>query len=358
MMKLTDREWKPFAINTLFERFTPGKCSAVTHLEKSEYGIEYIGATNHNNGVLCYLAENEENLKLVQDGNCIGFIKDGDGSAGYAIYKRESFVSTVNVIYGYASWLNSLTGLFFVGAQDMIKHKYSHGYKRNMQHLKADHVMLPADDNGQPDYQFMADYERELIQHKRARYSIYAQKQLDRIGDIADVEPLSKKQWDVFRIDQLFDSITRPSARSKNQYDNGDVPFIASSAILNGAVKFCTPHVGEKLDESNCITVSPVDGSSFYQTTDFLGRGGGGSSIIMLRSSKINQYSGMFVARAIHNTTSKYQYGHMATSNGITRDQIILPVNDKGEPDYDYMEQYIKNKMIQKYKKYLEYLGK
>ena len=139
-------------------------------------------------------------MKLVQDGNCIGFIKDGDGSAGYPIYKRESFVSTVNVIYGYASWLNSLTGLFFVGAQDMIKHKYSHGYKRNMQHLKADHVMLPADDNGQPDYQFMADYERELIQHKRARYSIYAQKQLDRIGDIADVEPLSKKQWENLRL--------------------------------------------------------------------------------------------------------------------------------------------------------------
>lgn len=181
-MKLTDREWKPFAINTLFERFTPGKCSAVTHLEKSEYGIEYIGATNHNNGVLCYLAENEENLKLVQDGNCIGFIKDGDGSAGYAIYKRESFVSTVNVIYGYASWLNSLTGLFFVGAQDMIKHKYSHGYKRNMQHLKADHVMLPADDNGQPDYQFMADYELKLLDQKQSKIRSHVKQELANLG--------------------------------------------------------------------------------------------------------------------------------------------------------------------------------
>lgn len=36
----------------------------------------------------------------------------------------------------------------------------------------------------------------------------------------------------------------------------------------------------------------------------------------------------------------------------------MIPVNDKEEPDYEYMEQYIKNLMIKKYNQYLNYISK
>ncbi|WP_368103219.1 hypothetical protein [Bifidobacterium pseudocatenulatum] len=40
---------------------------------------------------------------MILEGNCIGFIKNGDGSAGFAIYKAEQFISTSDVLYdGYA----------------------------------------------------------------------------------------------------------------------------------------------------------------------------------------------------------------------------------------------------------------
>ncbi len=348
-MKLSDREWKAFNVTDIFDHIQRGK--RLKNADHIPGNMPYVSSSALNNGVADWIKPTDKSRVF---GESISLANSG--SVGTAFYEPFQYVASDHITSFHLKNGSKLVYLFMATCLEKQKHNFGFNREVNEDRLKRLRLMLPINNQGQPDYQFMADYERELIQHKRARYSIYAQKQLDRIGDIADVEPLSKKQWDVFRIDQLFDSITRPSARSKNQYDNGDVPFIASSAILNGAVKFCTPHVGEKLDESNCITVSPVDGSSFYQTTDFLGRGGGGSSIIMLRSSKINQYSGMFVARAIHNTTSKYQYGHMATSNGITRDQIMLPVNDKGEPDYDYMEQYVKNLMIKKYQSYLDYV--
>lgn len=47
----------------------------------------------------------------------------------------------------------------------------------------------------------------------------------------------------------------------------------------------------------------------------------------------------------------------MATSDGIKRDRVLLPIDAQGQPDYDYMEQYVKNKMIQKYNHYLKYLN-
>lgn len=355
MMKLTDREWKPFAINTLFERFTPGKCSAVTHLEKSEYGIEYIGATNHNNGVLCYLAENEENLKLVQDGNCIGFIKDGDGSAGYAIYKRESFVSTVNVIYGYASWLNSLTGLFFVGAQDMIKHKYSHGYKRNMQHLKADHVMLPADDNGQPDYQFMADYERQLIRHKREQYLKYVSDQLAKLGSIEPLKPLDELKWNPVCVADIGNVLSGHDIYARERID-GQIPYVTSGSTNNGIGYF----VGNdnKSKDFGVISVNRngAVGEAFYHPYTALF--GNDCRKLRLDLDEKHKYAPFFIAAMISKQKTAFSYSRKLGTARLKLLKVMLPVNDQGKPDYNYMEQYIKNKMIQKYKKYLEYLGK
>lgn len=98
---------------------------------------------------------------MIQEGNCIGFIRNGDGSAGYAIYRARDFISTSDVMYGYADWLNESTGRFFVVAQNMIKAKYSHGHKRSAARLMSDKVMLPAGEDGSPDWGFMESYEKQ-----------------------------------------------------------------------------------------------------------------------------------------------------------------------------------------------------
>ena len=140
---------------------------------KTSDGINYIGATNRNNGVLCSVKSTSDSQNLIQKGNCIGFIKNGNGSAGYAIYKQEDFVSTSDVIYGYASWLTLYTGLFFVAAQDQIEEKYSHGYKRNQQHLRVDKVMLPVGDGSEPDFEYMEQYTKNIMLRKYRQYSEY-----------------------------------------------------------------------------------------------------------------------------------------------------------------------------------------
>ncbi|WP_315308556.1 hypothetical protein [Pseudoramibacter alactolyticus] len=167
---LGEKKWKPIPIVSLFKELKPGKGHGLNHLTKINDGISYIGATNRDNGVLCFIQEDEMSRNMKQPGNCIGFIKNGDGSAGYAIYKAEPFVSTSDVIYGYANWLNRYTGLFFVAAQDLIEHKYSHGYKRNQQHLRGDKVMLPVTDAGKPDYEYMEQYAKNMMLHKYEQY--------------------------------------------------------------------------------------------------------------------------------------------------------------------------------------------
>lgn len=358
MQSLDEKEWKPIKISDIFETIKPGKISQANQFEKvSNGGVNYIAATNRNNGVLYQLEPSEDLKKKVQAGNCIGFIKDGDGSAGYAIYKHEPFASTVNVIYGYADWLNRENGLFFVAAQDMIEDKYSHGYKRNLQHLRGDKVMLPVDDKGNPDYAYMAEYTRQKRGAMMDKYRKYVEARVAELGEFVEIPALDEKEWDEFFIGDLFE-VSRPKSRNKDDYDFGNTPFVASGALNNGVMKCCDAKQDEQLDAGNCITVSPVDGSTFYQPMDFLGRGGAGSSILMLRSDWLNLYLGQFIARTVRQTCSKYTYGHMGNKDSIKRERIMLPVDDTGEPDYEYMEQYAKNMMLRKYQQYLEFINR
>ena len=84
--------------------------------------------------------------------------------------------------------------------------------------------------------------------------------------------------WQDFIISRLF-KIESPATRSIKAYNTGDVPHVSSGGVNNGIVSYLEPKEDEKLEAGNCITVSPLDGSSFYQEDDFLGRGGAGSAI-------------------------------------------------------------------------------
>ena len=353
-----EKEWQPIPINSLFNNFVNGKAKGRNHLtEVDEGGIAYIGATNRNDGVMCFVAEDSTTGKLIQEGNCIGFIRNGDGAAGYAIYRGSDFISTSDVIYGYGDWINKRTGLFFVVSQDKIKPKYSHGHKRSPERLARDFVMLPVEESGNPDFQYMDDYISDLKDGLLERYKAHLIEQLAALGDLVTIIPIQEKEWRTFYISELF-SVSRPKPRNKNDYCPGDIPFVASGSVNNGVLKLCSSIGDERLDERNCITVSPVDGSVFYQPMDFLGRGGAGSSILILRSKKLNKFNGQFIARAVRQTTSKYTYGHMGNKDSIKRERVMLPVNSENAPDYEYMEQYVKNIMIQKYNQYLDFINR
>ena len=157
------------------------------------------------------------------------------------------------------------------------------------------------------------------------------------------MKSLEELNWEQFHIGDVF-SVERPVARNKDNYEHGDVPFVASGAANNGVLKCCRPKNDETLDKRNCITVSPVDGSTFYQVFDFLGRGGAGSSVLLLRSPQNELLSGQFVSRMISQTCSKYTYGHMGSKESIKREIIQLPTYPDHSPDYQYMADYVERK--------------
>ena len=151
--------WSEFYIRDLFPRMEVGKSKGLNHLEKDDFGISYLGATNLNNGVLCFV---EAVDNLVQKGNCIAFIRNGEGSMGYSVYKAEDFIATSDMTLAYSEHINKYTGMFITTIADRIRGKYNFGYKRSATRLAKEVLSLPVTPTGQPDWDFMEQYMRNI----------------------------------------------------------------------------------------------------------------------------------------------------------------------------------------------------
>lgn len=165
--------------------------------------------------------------------------------------------------------------------------------------------------------------------------------------------------WKDFVISKLF-KIESPAARSMKTYNEGDVPYVSSGSVNNGIASYLEPKEDEKLEKGNCITVSPLDGASFFQEDDFLGRGGAGSAISMLYNENLSKYNGMFICTIIKISAQKFDYSDALTGDNLSNLVVKLPAlhNDDGSisvddekrysddgyvPDWEYMDSYMKS---------------
>lgn len=156
------------------------------------------------------------------------------------------------------------------------------------------------------------------------------------------------RNWGEFRVRDLFVT-NRPAPRSIQKYEPGDVPFVASGDLGNGVIGHCEPKKDEVLDSGNCVTVSPVDGSTSYQKDSFLGRGGAGSSIFMLYNDGMTEESGLFVATVIGAVFSQlFGYSNMGNRHKIDDGVIRLPITPAGEPDWADMEKTMRSVMAER----------
>lgn len=177
------------------------------------------------------------------------------------------------------------------------------------------------------------------------------------LKEVKELNKVELNDWQDFIISRLF-KIESPATRSIKTYNKGDVPYVSSGSVNNGIISYLEPKENEELEKGNCITVSPLDGSSFYQEEEFLGRGGAGSAISMLYNDNLSKYSGLFICTIIKISAKKYDYNDALTGDNLDNLIIKLPVlhNDDGSiyideekkcsdegyvPDWKYMERYM-----------------
>ncbi len=149
-------DWGEFRVEDLFDRFEVGKAHAGM-LEDGDDCL-YLGAKKDDNCVMQRCARNPD---LVQSGNCIVFICNGEGSVGYANYMDREFIATTDLVMGYSQNLNKYNGLFIATILDRERPKYSFGRKWKT-HLRDTVIRLPQTKDGKPDWKEMERMIRAL----------------------------------------------------------------------------------------------------------------------------------------------------------------------------------------------------
>lgn len=149
---------------------------------------------------------------------------------------------------------------------------------------------------------------------------------------------LSPENWKPFRYDDLFD-IRKGRRLTKDRMNEGTTPFIGAIDSNNGYRQYVDAmpnHAG------NTITVN-YNGNgvaeAFYQSEPFWASD---DVNILYPKFALNPYIAMFICALIRQEKFRFSYGRKWHLGRMNQSVIRLPVLPSGEPDWAYMESYIK----------------
>ncbi len=335
-MRLDTKEWKRFKLSRLFE-IKKGKRLTAEDQEDGVYN--YIGAIDSNNGIANHISQ-----KPIHDGNTISL--SYNGSVGEAFYQPEPYWATddVNALYSRYNDFNEHIGLFFASVIRQEKYRFSYGRKWTMENMKATEICLPVQHNADgsnfldfsckfsdkgyvPDWQFMEDYIKSL------HYKPLSTK--NKIGQAMD---LKVDEWKEFSILEIFGSVSIAKSADIGNLEEGNTPFVGRTDVDNGVQGYVKPIC---ITKGKCITISMVGTNvAQYQENDFQAS----QNIAVLRKQDISKEAALFICQMINfEMRLKFSYGRTVGKINIEQMTLKLPTNANGNPDWQFMEDYIKS---------------
>lgn len=348
MSKIDTKNRKEFRVGELFD-IHPTKAYKLTNAKLLDWWDYPVVVNSAFNNWIWWYTTNEPTEK----GNTITFSDTVD--ANTIFYQEKDFVWYAHVQGLYPYWdfknkWNKWSLQFFCSCFRKSAFTYGFDYWNKFRRDIAIElsVLLPVDNEWNPDREYMENYMKNLEDKCKTKL----QNLILARGGV--VRLINTNLWKEFKVWDLFE-ISSPSPRSQNNYEDWEVPFVASWDVNNWILKYCNPKSGENLDSWNCITVSPVDWSSFYQNDNFLGRWWAGSSIMILRNENLNKYRWLFIAWIIRKCCN-FTYNDMWNREKLKNLIVKFPVDSEWNPNRDFMENYIKN-LIEKNREKLKCLN-
>lgn len=338
------RNWQWFRVGDLFPP-QKCKCSNATELLEDGDEIAYIGAKKSDNGVMRYVKRVEN---LVSRGNCIVFIGDGQGSVGYSLYQPVDFIGSTTLIVGYNEHLNPYNAAFLVSVLDLERFRYSFGRKYKKEVVANTKIQLPAIklDNGDytPDWKYMEDFVKDQIipQLPKKAQRVWLQK-YDTAPQKQEIMKLNTDEWKYYTIGDLFRVELTKGDIKADEVDSGDIPLISSGEGNNGVVKYISKEGDGKAEmfPDNTITLDMFCHAN-YQGIPYYAVGHGRVNILFPKF-ELNKYIGIFICTLINREVYRFSYGRAVYSTVAEKLKIKLPVTPSGEPDWQFMEDYIKS---------------
>lgn len=343
--------------------------------------INFIGATDHNNGVTeKYTIDEIDNSSRTGDlpneplskkvfpahAVCV----TNNGSVGYAYYQEESFTCShdVNPLYLKDGEFNKYTGLFVATVIMHDRYRWGYGRKWRPERMVKSRIKLPvvqdkeghplidgskkySDDGYLPDWSYIEKYMMALSVNPVST------------NNKEPVCAFDTKEWKGFRFGALIekDNVYKAKAYSKieletkNVCESNYIHFVSRTEENNSIDCYVLASDFSATEEGNAITIGDTTSTIAYQSAPFVN----GDHIIVIRADWLNKYTGMFIVSLLRKERYRYSYGRAFLMDSIKNTKLLLPVktengkpiiddshtfSDEGYlPDWEWMESYIKS---------------
>lgn len=349
-ISLNSEKWQEFKIKDVFKSIEKSKTYHKKNLKEAENnGICYVTRTNLNNGLESIVCKNKfktnpKNTIVFGAENAKFFFQPFEYITGNSMcfIKNENF--------------NKHVCLFVQMMLDFSIQNSGFGYGKGLTgaRLGKRSILLPVKSKNLINWDFMSSFivgqERRLLN----KYKNYLKSRLNFIESSKN-ESLSSIKWKEFQVKDIFTDIQRGKRLKNEDHISGKMPYISSSANNNGLDDYVSNKQNVRIF-FNCLTLanSGSVGICFYQPFEFVAS----DHVTKLENINFNRYVYLFLATILSRLSEKYSFNREINNKRLEKEKIMLPVDDNGDPDYDFMENYMKKIEYDKISKYLEYIEK
>ena len=358
-LKLTDIEWKIFNFIDLFD-IKDGYYNKKPPLEKNGT-IPFLGATQYDNGITGFYSQetienydkvgnvsSKDKSKRLFQPNCLAVTNNG--SVGNVYYQEFLFTCShdITVLYLKKYKLNKFIAKFLIPLLQKSGESFEYGKKWRPKRMKKSKLQLPIDSLGQPNWQFMEDYIKQEQKKQALKLREYYEKKFYQLaGDLVGLEEV---KWKEFRFTDVFTTLQRGKRLAKHQHIDGDKPYVSSTSMNNGLDGFIGNNKRVREFE-DCLTIanSGSVGSSFYHHYKFIAS----DHVTALKNEQFSKEIYLFLATMIKRLEQKYSFNREINDSRISRERVLLPVDINGQPNWQYMSDFVKKIELDKIEKIL-----
>jgi hypothetical protein len=153
---------------------------------------------------------------------------------------------------------------------------------------------------------------------------------------------IDKNSWQEFNFDNIF-TLSRGKRLVKADQINGNIAYISSSKQNNGIDNYISPPNLMTIYK-NALTLnnSGSVGYCFYHDYKFIASDHCTIIQINNKNIKLNIYISLFLKPVIEAIKYKYSFAREINNERLKKEKILLPTKNGKNPDWDFMENYIK----------------
>lgn len=339
MHRIDTEKWGEFKVKTIFPDIKKPKVYHTREVIENEGGIPYVVRSKYNNGIKYRVEKPDE---VVNPSNVISF---GSENATF-FYQQEEWVSGRDIYYIDTRNLSKYTCLFITACLQPIATKYSYNFGLFPDLLKEENIKLPISSEGQPDWSYMEDYMIRIEKDVKPSLNNFIK------AKKSSYKRIDTSKWGIFVIEKLFDKIDLKIKKegfskifdvSLEKNEEFSLPLINAKDGNNGIMYYGRPEDFES--EKMCLDIvknGAIATGNVYaqpQRTSILW-----DAYLIKPKQAISEYSLLYLSRIVQTVIKqKYSYDDKAIWAKVKLETIKLPVDEKGKPDWDYMEGYMKS---------------